>query len=92
MLDEGCRDLKAGKAIEYMWRKRLCSPGSLARVGSIGIPSSPVTLQNGMSILSCFNTIIIILLSATWAVALVCMHMRHLLLNIELNIIMSLLC
>ena len=26
VLDEGCRDLKAGKAIEYMWRKRFCSP------------------------------------------------------------------
>ena len=26
VLDEGCRDLKAGKAIECMWRKRFCSP------------------------------------------------------------------
>ena len=25
VLDEGCRDLKAGKAIECMWRKRFCS-------------------------------------------------------------------
>ena len=23
--DEGCRDMKAGKAIECMWRKRLCA-------------------------------------------------------------------
>ena len=26
MLDEGCRDLKAGKAIECIWRKGFCSP------------------------------------------------------------------
>ena len=25
VLDEGCRDLKAGKAIECMWRRRFCS-------------------------------------------------------------------
>ena len=32
------------KAIEGMWRKRFCSPEWLARVRSIGVPSSPVTL------------------------------------------------
>ena len=26
VLDEGYRDLKVGKAIECMWRKRFCSP------------------------------------------------------------------
>jgi len=26
MLDEGCRDWKAGKAIECMWVKGFCSP------------------------------------------------------------------
>ena len=25
VLDEGCRDLKAGKVNECMWRKRFCS-------------------------------------------------------------------
>ena len=25
VLDEGCRDLKAGKGIVCMWRKRFCS-------------------------------------------------------------------
>ena len=35
VLDEGCRDVKAGKAIEGMWRKRFCSPEKLARVRAI---------------------------------------------------------
>ena len=26
VLDEGCRDLKAGKAIERMWSKRFSTP------------------------------------------------------------------
>ena len=26
VLDEGCRNLKAVKAIEWMWKKRVCSP------------------------------------------------------------------
>ena len=26
VLDKGCRDVKAGKAIECMWRKRLSPP------------------------------------------------------------------
>ena len=26
VLDEGCKDLKAGKAIECMWRKRFSTP------------------------------------------------------------------
>ena len=30
VLNEGCRDLKAGKAIEGMWRKRFCYPEYLA--------------------------------------------------------------
>ena len=25
VLNEGCRDLKSGKASEYMWRRRFCS-------------------------------------------------------------------
>jgi len=54
VLDEDCRDLKTWKAIEGMRRKRFCSPEHLARVWSIGVPSSSVTLQIGMSILSRF--------------------------------------
>ena len=44
VLDDGCRNLKTEKAIECTWRKRFCSLEQIATVGSIGVPSSPLTL------------------------------------------------
>ena len=61
VLDEGCRDLKAGNAIEGTWRKRFCSPKYVYSWPGLGLlVSSLHLLLCGMSILICFNTIYIL--------------------------------
>ena len=44
VLDEGCIDLKAEKAIKYMWRKKLLFSGVVSHGQVYWCPSSPVTL------------------------------------------------
>ena len=39
VLNEGCRDLKAGKAIECMWRSRFCTPEYQANLMVFPAPS-----------------------------------------------------
>ena len=75
VLNEGCRDLKAGKAIRACGGRDSILQNSWPGSGLLVFPLH--LLLYDMSILICFNTI----LSCSvlhGAVALVCMHMRHL--------------